>query len=338
MAIWGAYALRFSAARTVPAVFGLPRIGMVLTQTTSPIGPGSFYPGLSDEEGQRRVIFYKRFIGDYQRDTNHLSILEHGVYALLLDNFYATGKPLPKDEPALARMLRAVTGDERKAIRSVLEQFWVEQDGGYVNSRALAEIVKADEYSRKQSDRAYTRWNKHASADANAMPAQSQRISTGNANHSHSHSHSQTPEPKPEPQPDSKKGVAVPRKFRAPEGAKRALTIPEDITLAFSHWDDLANEVGLKTVQKITSTRRKHMKARLADCGGLDGWKDALQKVRESSFLKGENNRGWQANIDFMLKESSFTRIMEGTYDHSGPRSNVDRARELFEEMEESNV
>ena len=36
------------------------------------------------------MIFYKRYLGDYQRDTGHLSMLEHGAYTLLLDAFYAT--------------------------------------------------------------------------------------------------------------------------------------------------------------------------------------------------------------------------------------------------------
>jgi hypothetical protein len=29
--------------------------------------------------------FYQRHLGDYARDTAHLSLLEHGVYSVLLD-------------------------------------------------------------------------------------------------------------------------------------------------------------------------------------------------------------------------------------------------------------
>ena len=32
--------------------------------------------------------FYKRFIGDYRKKTARLTPLEHGVYGLLLDEFY----------------------------------------------------------------------------------------------------------------------------------------------------------------------------------------------------------------------------------------------------------
>ena len=43
------------------------------------------------------MIWYKRFIADYKRDTGHLSMLEHGAYQALLDTYYLTEKPLPSD-------------------------------------------------------------------------------------------------------------------------------------------------------------------------------------------------------------------------------------------------
>ena len=86
--------------------------------------------------------FFKLYIGDYQRDTAHLSLLEHGVYLLMLQHYYATEKPLPVGK-ALHRMLRATEKAEREAIDSVVEQFWVETDDGLVNERADVEIMKA---------------------------------------------------------------------------------------------------------------------------------------------------------------------------------------------------
>lgn len=88
--------------------------------------------------------FFKLYIGDYQRDTAHLSIAEHGAYMLMLQHYYATEKPLP-DGKALHRMLRAQTKVERDAIDFVAATFWTRTDGGFVNERADQEITKAGE-------------------------------------------------------------------------------------------------------------------------------------------------------------------------------------------------
>ena len=86
--------------------------------------------------------FFKFYIGDYQRDTAHLSITEHGAYQLMLQHYYATEKPLPEGK-ALHRMLRAQGKAERDAIDSVVQKFWTSTAAGLVNDRADAEITKA---------------------------------------------------------------------------------------------------------------------------------------------------------------------------------------------------
>ena len=40
--------------------------------------------------------YYQRHIGDYARDTGHLSLLEHGVYMVLLDYHYASEAGIPE--------------------------------------------------------------------------------------------------------------------------------------------------------------------------------------------------------------------------------------------------
>ena len=88
--------------------------------------------------------FYKHYIGDYQRDTGHLTLAEHGAYRLMLDAYYATGRPLPGQRKALYRLLRAESTSERRAIDAVASQFWETADGGLVNRRAALEIARAE--------------------------------------------------------------------------------------------------------------------------------------------------------------------------------------------------
>lgn len=90
-------------------------------------------------------------------------------------------------------------------------------------------------------------------------------------------------------------------------------------TQAFEAWNDLASELGLPKAQILTAERRRKIKSRLNECGGLDGWRDALAKIRGSPLCRGENDRGWRADLDFLLQRKSFTRLMEGSYDGRSP-------------------
>jgi uncharacterized protein YdaU (DUF1376 family) len=86
------------------------------------------------------LIFYKRHIGDYAAATRHLSLLEHGVYNLLLDIYYLSEKPLPVDTRAVQRLVNARSKDEREAVDTLLEEFFEKRDDGWHQSRCDEEI------------------------------------------------------------------------------------------------------------------------------------------------------------------------------------------------------
>lgn len=81
----------------------------------------------------------------------------------------------------------------------------------------------------------------------------------------------------------------------------------------------MAAEVGLPEAQGLIRKRRLALKARLRDCGGIAGWRIAMDRVRASPFLCGENERGWRASLDFLLKPDNIAKLMEGTYDPAPP-------------------
>lgn len=87
--------------------------------------------------------FWPRYVGDIQRKTGHLSCAEMGAYDRLLDHVYATEQPLPGDVDACCRIARAMDKTERKAVESVLRQFFTLDGEHYINERAAEEIVKA---------------------------------------------------------------------------------------------------------------------------------------------------------------------------------------------------
>ena len=98
-------------------------------------------------------------------------------------------------------------------------------------------------------------------------------------------------------------------------------TQPDEVPKAFKLWNHLADELGLPKAQKLTKARIPKIKARLRDCGGLDGWCVALDKVRNAEWMRGKNERGWRVSLDFLLKESSFTKLLEGAYDNDETRN-----------------
>lgn len=87
--------------------------------------------------------FYKRFIGDIQKKTGHLSLAEFGAYDRLLDHYYALEKPLPLLIADCYRICRAMVKDERAAVDRVLGEFFERTEAGYVHTRAEEAMAEA---------------------------------------------------------------------------------------------------------------------------------------------------------------------------------------------------
>lgn len=80
----------------------------------------------------------------------------------------------------------------------------------------------------------------------------------------------------------------------------------------------------LPTVTKATDTRKIAIKGRVSEYG-LSGVGDVYQKVAASRFLTGENNQGWKADFDWIMKPQNFIKILEGKYqnnEHGTSKSN----------------
>ncbi|APC43925.1 hypothetical protein P19250A_0040 [Methylophilaceae phage P19250A] len=84
--------------------------------------------------------YYQYNIADYRKDTTHLTLLEHGCYRQLLDQYYLDEEPLPAEEDKLFRLFNARTEDEKQAMRNVLLDFWTKTEDGYVQGRSDREI------------------------------------------------------------------------------------------------------------------------------------------------------------------------------------------------------
>jgi uncharacterized protein YdaU (DUF1376 family) len=86
--------------------------------------------------------YYEHHLGDYMRDTAHLSILEDGVYRRLIDAYYIKESPLPAERVKCYKLARATSKAERAAVDAVLEEFFILEDDGFHNKRCDDEIEK----------------------------------------------------------------------------------------------------------------------------------------------------------------------------------------------------
>lgn len=83
---------------------------------------------------------------------------------------------------------------------------------------------------------------------------------------------------------------------------------------AFLAYNVLAGKLGLPQATTLTPTRKRQLSARLKE-HGAESWQRALANVEASPFLRGENDRGWRASLDFILQASSYTKLLDGAYD-----------------------
>ena len=118
--------------------------------------------------------YFQHNIADYRKDTAHLTLLEHGVYRQLLDQYYLNEKPLPLDQDKLMRLLCARSEGEIRAVLSVLGDFFEKVELGYIHKRCDAEIDAFQSKQVKAIAAANKRWN-----NADALPTHSEP----NANH-----------------------------------------------------------------------------------------------------------------------------------------------------------
>jgi hypothetical protein len=80
-------------------------------------------------------------------------------------------------------------------------------------------------------------------------------------------------------------------------------------------WQTRMVPQGFPAIRKMTGQRDRLLNARLRD-STLDEWMTVFAAMERSAFLRGENDRGWRADFDFLLQPKSFTKLLEGAYDH----------------------
>lgn len=85
-----------------------------------------------------------------------------------------------------------------------------------------------------------------------------------------------------------------------------------DVQRIITEWNRL-EEIGINPVKRMTPKREQAVKARIRQ-NHIDDILEAIENIRHSSFLQGQNKNGWMVTFDWFLKPGNFAKVFEGQY------------------------
>ena len=109
------------------------RIDPLIEKRTDPSCRGFFQGSIL---GLKTMHYYQFNIGDYASHTRHLNVIEDCAYRRLLDFYYLHEKPIKQHDIARQINMR----EHEQEVLSVLNEFFLSSDDGFVSPRANKEI------------------------------------------------------------------------------------------------------------------------------------------------------------------------------------------------------
>ena len=110
--------------------------------------------------------FYQFHIGDYISHTRHLSLMEDLAFRRLLDYYYLHECPIKQRD--IARQIGML--EQEQEVLTVLNEFFVSTEDGFIHGRADEEIAKYRKLSEDGKRGAAMRWAKGGHSPPNATP------------------------------------------------------------------------------------------------------------------------------------------------------------------------
>jgi len=98
-------------------------------------------------------------------------------------------------------------------------------------------------------------------------------------------------------------------KDRLDNSISKDILVPKNLIPIVDRW----NSLKLSQLKSIKGTRSKLISARLKEYGEESILK-AIDNIRESSFLNGQNDRNWIITFDWFIKPNNFIKVLEGNY------------------------
>ena len=76
-------------------------------------------------------------------------------------------------------------------------------------------------------------------------------------------------------------------------------------------------------IRHLSEARKKTIKARFNAGYTQEDFITLFKKAQESDFLKGKNDRKWNADFDWLIKDANMAKVLDGKYDNKGKSNNT---------------
>jgi uncharacterized protein YdaU (DUF1376 family) len=252
--------------------------------------------------GLKTMHYYQFNIGDYASHTRHLNVIEDCAYRRLLDFYYLHEKPIKQHDIARQINMR----EHEQEVLSVLNEFFLSSDDGFVSPRANKEIEhfhsKIEQASKAGKASAERRFNGRST---DVQPTNNHKPITINQ------------EPNidtcpPSGEPEEKTGLPkcchqeVIDLYHQKLPTLRKIEVWNDARKGYlrQRWRDVSQELSLEKPIQTEDV--------------LSWWSDFFTHIGQSKFLTGRVNdksgRTFAADLEWILKPSNFAKIIEGKY------------------------
>jgi uncharacterized protein YdaU (DUF1376 family) len=246
--------------------------------------------------------YFQFHIGDYKSHTHHLSLLEDLAFRRLLDHYYLHEIPIKQREIARQIGMR----EHEQEVLTVLEEFFVSTESGYINPRADDEIAKYRKFIEDGKRGAAKRWLKGDDSPPTATP-----IATINHKPLTINQEPDISISPPSGEPDDQRlpkcehqGVVDLYHKHLP--TLRRVEVWNETRKGYlrQRWREVANELSDKQEVKAENVLR--------------WFAEFFDHIGTSRFLTGRVNdkggRAFAADLEWILKPSNFAKIVEGKY------------------------
>jgi hypothetical protein len=261
------------------------------------------------------VNYYKRHIGDYAAATRHLSLLEHGVYAVLLDVYYGTEKPLPSDRSSVYRLVGATKLSEKNAVDVILKEFFVLHEHGFHQIRCDKEIAHKQEKGQVNQVLGQLGGRPKLITDS-VIPENPNGLRLVSVPETESN-------PSHKPIANSQDiDTALGKPTAIPDCPHLVLIdlygkhLPELPQPRPELWDG-KNAANMRARWKWVLTARKRDGSRYAEneAEALDFFTRFFAYVSGSAFLSGRNGKWGGCDLGWLVKADNFAKVVQGNYE-----------------------